>query len=272
LKSPPGKELADIELIDREIDPEFLNDKYARLDILGRTAAGTLINIEVQIVNQYNIEKRTLFYWAKLYQGQLQSGQDHAVLKKTVTINVLNFSCLPDNSRYHSTFHISEDETHHILNDDLEIHFLELPKLLCRTTSPQTRLEKWLLYLNNVEGDEMEEIAMSEPMIKKALTCEQIFAKSAQERRRYELREKAIAEELTLIHGAKAEGRAEGRAEGEAKVKNAISMYLKAKFGTQATELISMLDESTNLDSLDRIIGEIFSASTPDEVKELLQR
>jgi predicted transposase/invertase (TIGR01784 family) len=172
---------------------------------------------------------------------------------------------LPDNSRYHSTFHISEDKTHHILNDDLEIHFLELPKLLCRTTSPQNRLEKWLLYLNNVEGDEMEAIAMSEPMIRKALTCEEIFAKSAQDRRRYELREKAIAEELTLIHGAKAEGEAKG-------VKNAISMYLKMKFGAQATELISMLDESTNSDSLDRIIGEIFSASTPDEVKELLRK
>lgn len=216
LKSPPNQELTDIELLDREIEAEFLGDKYARLDILGRTAAGVLINIEVQLVNQYNIEKRTLFYWAKLYQGQLLSGQNHSSLKKTVTINVVNFRCFPDKNRYHNTFHICEDETRQVLNDDLEIHFLELPKLLHHTACPQTRLEKWLLYLNNAEGEQMEEVAMSEPMIKKALTCEQIFTKSAQERRRYELREKAIMEEQTLLHGARAEGRAEGRTEGRA--------------------------------------------------------
>jgi predicted transposase/invertase (TIGR01784 family) len=90
---------------------------------------------------------------------------------------------------YHNTFHIRGYDTHQVLNDDREIHFLELPKLLCRTAAPQTRLEKWLLYLSNAEGEEMEEVAMSEPMIRKALTCEQIFTKSAQERRRYELRE-----------------------------------------------------------------------------------
>ncbi|WP_414715016.1 Rpn family recombination-promoting nuclease/putative transposase [Sporomusa sp.] len=102
-----------------------------------------------------------MFYWAKLYQGQLQSGQNHFLLNKTVTINVLNFSCLPAKDHYHNTFHIRHIrgyDTHQVLNDDREIHFLELPKLLCRTASPQTRLEKWLLYLSNAEGEEMEEV------------------------------------------------------------------------------------------------------------------
>lgn len=261
LKSRSGQELTGIELLDREIDADFLGDKYARLDILGRTVTGTIINIEIQIVNQYNIEKRTLFYWAKLYQGQLQSGQNHALLKKTVTINVLKFSCLPDKERYHHTFHIREDDTHQVLNDDLEIHFLELPKLLCRTASPQTRLEKWLLYLSNAEGEEMEEIAMSEPMIRKALTYEQIFTKSAQERRRYELREKAIMEEQTLLHGARAEG-----------AKKTISTILEMKFGAQAATLFPFLDTITDLDALDRITRQLLTANTPEEASIILQK
>jgi len=265
LKSQPDQELTGIELLDREIDADFLGDKYARLDILGRTATGTLVNIEIQIVNQYNIEKRTLFYWAKLYQGQLQSGQNHVLLKKTVTINVLNFSCLPDKDRYHNTFHIREDDTHQVLNDDLEIHFLELPKLLCRTASPQTRLEKWLLYLSNAEGEEMEEVAMSEPMIRKALTCEQIFTKSAQERRRYELREKAIMEEQTLLHGARAEGKAEG-------AKKMIGTILEMKFGAQAATLFPFLDTITDLDALDHITRQLLTANTPEEAVVILQK
>jgi len=264
LNSRSGYELTEIELLDRELDPDFLGDKYARLDILGRTAKGSLINIEVQIVNQYNIEKRTLFYWAKLYQGQLQSGQSHALLKKTVTINVLNFICLPDASRYHNTYHVREDETHQALNDDLEIHFLELPKLLCRTSTPQTRLEKWLLYLNNAEGKELEEVLMSEPMIKKALTCEQIFAKSALERRRYELREKAIMEEQTLLHGAREEGKLEG-------AKQTIRTILEIKFGAESAVLMPLLDNITEPDDLTRITQSLLTVTTPREVKDLLE-
>ncbi|PHJ40003.1 hypothetical protein P378_00005 [Desulforamulus profundi] len=46
LKPPPGQELHDVELLDREIDPKYLLDKAARLDILARTVAGALVNVE----------------------------------------------------------------------------------------------------------------------------------------------------------------------------------------------------------------------------------
>ncbi|NLJ76857.1 MAG: Rpn family recombination-promoting nuclease/putative transposase, partial [Peptococcaceae bacterium] len=66
LKPEPGKELTSVQLLDRELDPRYLLDRAARLDILAQTAKGTLINIEVQVINQHNIDKRTLFYWAGL--------------------------------------------------------------------------------------------------------------------------------------------------------------------------------------------------------------
>lgn len=47
LKLPPGQELAHVELLDREIDPQYLLDRGARLDVLARTEEGTLLNIEV---------------------------------------------------------------------------------------------------------------------------------------------------------------------------------------------------------------------------------
>ena len=70
LKLPPGQALIQVELMDREIDPEHLMDRGARLDVLARTETGILINIEVQVANQYNIDKRSLYYWAALYHDQ----------------------------------------------------------------------------------------------------------------------------------------------------------------------------------------------------------
>ena len=88
-------ELIDITVAERELDPEGLHDKQARLDIVGKASDGSLINIEVQIANQYDMDKRTLFYWARLYQGQLQKGQSYKNLCRTVTINVLDYQFLP---------------------------------------------------------------------------------------------------------------------------------------------------------------------------------
>lgn len=209
--SPEGQdELADITLAERELDPEHIIDKMSRLDILGKANDGSIINIEVQIANQSDIDKRTLYYWAKLYQGQLQKGQQYKNLSRTITVNVLSFTYLPAEVTYHSMFSLYEAQTGHRLNRDLEIHFLELPKWKALSVQPRTRLDKWLMYLSNASPKEMEEIAMTEPAIRKALTAEEIFLKQDKERYLYEMREKALLDHVSAMEGAKEEGRAEG--------------------------------------------------------------
>ncbi|WP_353737797.1 PD-(D/E)XK nuclease family transposase [Kyrpidia sp.] len=37
------------------------------------------------------MEKRTLYYWAKLFQSQLKEGDSYYALQKAVTINVVDF-------------------------------------------------------------------------------------------------------------------------------------------------------------------------------------
>ncbi|CDX04964.1 Putatative recombinase [Desulfitobacterium hafniense] len=212
--SPAGEdELTDISLSDRELDPEHLKDKLSRLDILGVANDGSIINIEVQIANEKNIDKRTMFYWAKIYQSQLQSGMFYKDLARTLTINVLNFSFLPDAQRYHSMFSLYEAHSGLRLNRDLEIHFLELEKWKALSTKPRTRLDKWLMYLSNTDPEGLEEIAMSEPAIGKALTAEEIFLKNDKERYLYEMREKAMRDHLSAMDNAKTEGIERGKTE-----------------------------------------------------------
>ncbi len=47
--------LTDITFIDREFDPQFADDKQSQLDIYGIASDGSQINIEVQLVNLYNM-------------------------------------------------------------------------------------------------------------------------------------------------------------------------------------------------------------------------
>ncbi len=93
------------------------------MDIRAKTAAGKQINIEIQLINQYNMDQRTLFYWSKLFTEQLKEGQPFQALKKTITINILDFNHTGVDS-YHTVFHLWEDShKDYRLTDVLEIHF-----------------------------------------------------------------------------------------------------------------------------------------------------
>jgi len=236
--------------------------------VLARTTSGTLLNVEVQVANRYDIDRRTLFYWARLYGSQLNAGQKFIELRKTVTINILGFNWFTSEERYHLTFHIREDETGKILSDDLEMHFLELEKVKKLKQRPKDALEAWLMYLNNLEGEELEAIAMENPAIRKALTIEEAFWRSERERRLYELREKALRDEIIMLEGAKTEGKVEGKAE---MAQEAICKYLEARFGEASLDLQKKVQALGKLESLNQIMNKIYLAGSLDDARAIIE-
>ena len=98
------------------------------------------------------------------------------------------------------------------------------------------------MYLSNLEGEELEAIAMENPAIRKALTIEEAFWHSERERRLYELREKALRDELVMLDGARAEGKA-------AMAQEAICKYLEARFGEASLDLQKKVQALGQLES-----------------------
>jgi len=54
--------------------------------------------VEVQIAPDLAMQKRSLFYWSKMYGGQLESGEHYVKLEKTIMINILSFQLFGDGS------------------------------------------------------------------------------------------------------------------------------------------------------------------------------
>ena len=124
------------------------------------------------------------------------------------------------------------------------------------------------MYLNNLEGEELEAIAMENPAIRKALTIEETFWSSERERRLYELREKALRDELVMLEGAKAEGKAEGKAE---MAQEAICKYLEARFGEASLDLQKKVRQLNKLESLDQIMNKIYMAGSLDDARAIIE-
>ncbi len=160
------------------------------------------------------MEKRTLFYWSEMYFHQIKKGENYNLLKKCVTINILNYSCL-DNERYHNVFHLREDHTGISLTDDIEIHVMELTKLEQHAVPlEQGGLVNWLLFLKGIDTSNWEVLAMNEPMLKKAMDTLEFLSHDAATRMAYDARMKALSDEKSMIEGTRAEGAAKGRLEG----------------------------------------------------------
>lgn len=201
--------LSEILLMNPYTDKDSPQDKQSIFDIQAKTTEGKLINIEMQLFNRYDNEKRTLYYWSKQYASQLEEGQSYKKLKKCVTINILNFSILPSD-QYHNVFHLREDKSGISLMDDLEIHFLELSKLTHYTANASGGLVNWLLFLKSDNTENWEVLKMQEPELGKAMTVLEFLSQDAEARRLYDMRQKALHDEASSIEGARAEGEKQG--------------------------------------------------------------
>lgn len=200
--------ITSVEILNPFLDKGALHDKMSVLDIRARTESGMLVNVEVQLWNRRDIERRTLYYWSKLYAGQLEEGENYRKLNKTITINILDFNYI-STERYHTVFHIREDHTNTLLTDMLEIHFVELRKLKEQAIGVERRLVQWMLFLSTRTRERMEELAMQEPAIQKALTTLEFLSQDEETRRLYEERQRALHDYVSDIDGAREEGKAE---------------------------------------------------------------
>ena len=67
LRLPPEKQLADLIVIENKaLLQEFIDDKTGRLDVRAETLDGVQFNIEMQMANEHNMDRRTLFYFGKI--------------------------------------------------------------------------------------------------------------------------------------------------------------------------------------------------------------
>lgn len=164
--------IKDIEIIkDKELTTDEITNKTGIIDVLAQIDDGTHINIEVQLTDQKNMDRRTLFYWSRIYNRGIIKGEDYSNLNKVITINILDFNFI-DLDKFHTEFTLRESEyTDYKLTDVLEIHFIEMPKFknLNNKDLENDKLQRWLMFLrNDISESELEELIDMDNDIKKA--------------------------------------------------------------------------------------------------------
>jgi predicted transposase/invertase (TIGR01784 family) len=224
-----------IELINNELLRGFAEDRKGILDVRVKTRDGKQIDIEIQILPTEFMPERTMFYWSKMYTSQIKTGDTYDKLKKCITINIVDFICLKSD-KVHSTFHLTEDEDRYKLTDVLEIHFLELPKIVSEDGFIEEidPVVQWMEFIDAKSKGVMEMLAEKNEKIRKAYDVLQIISKDENARMAYEAREAELRDQLTREMTARRNG------DFERAVKVALKLLLMGmdiKTVIEATEL-----------------------------------
>ena len=211
----PTDLIKSVQIKNTDIEKEHIEDKYSRLDIKAVTNNGEHINIEIQVKNEYNMIKRSLYYWSKMYEGQLTKGQDYDTLSRTICINILDFKYLK-NDNFHNCYRLKEKNTNEELTDVMELHFIEIPKLrkLENTEDISDMLEAWITFIESPTSELIDKLEMSSDEIKEAKEELLRLSGNDKERERYEKRFESLLEQNSLLANAERKGLEKGKKEG----------------------------------------------------------
>ncbi|MFP3018172.1 MAG: Rpn family recombination-promoting nuclease/putative transposase [Candidatus Tisiphia sp.] len=216
-------QVAEVTLLNPYNPKNFKNDKLSILDVKAKSVDGKRFNIEIQISDEADYDKRALYYWAKLYTEQLKVAQDYSTLSKAIGIHILNFTSIPNVTKYHNVFHIVEKDSGLLYFKDLELHTIELNKFTDNSHEElpdilkkiKNSLDMWTAFLTRHDllnkdnlPKELDNVAL-----KKALAVLNVMNFTDEEREAYEDHLKWLRIEANTLKKQLEKGIAKGRYE-----------------------------------------------------------
>lgn len=139
-----------------ELPRNLYDSKAAVLDVKVEIDKDIICDIEMQVKDLKDIDKRSSYYMSRILSDELKKSEQYEKVKTAIAINLLNFEFYKRNS-YRSIAHMKFERTKEneyiemgyknedeIATKDLEMHFIELPKFVKKNPGTNTKLEQWL--------------------------------------------------------------------------------------------------------------------------------
>ena len=211
----------DVENISLDVNQNLIgkvpDEKMGVLDLRAKIGDKVDVEIVVQLKNKHNISERALFYWAKMYASQLKKGEKYKSLRKTIQILILDFELeeLDSFKNAHAEHKIVDTrDPKVIVFRNLEIHIIELPKIMKYPEETEKELKRWMEFLINPESEVVKMGAKEDKKLSDAMEKLEYISGDDELRRIAELREKYILDEESEREAVREEAREEGLAEG----------------------------------------------------------
>ena len=186
-----------INLADDVSGKEFILDIHVLLN------DDTLINLEMQIVNEYNWSDRSLNYACRAYDN-LQKGQEYVDVLPVIHIGFLDYTPFPEVPEFYSKYVLMNVKNNHVYTDKFVIRVVNLKRIDLATEEDKAfKIDCWAKLFKAETWEELKMLAGDNEYLQEA--AESLFVANADEivRQKCQAREDAEKRERTLVRDKK---------------------------------------------------------------------
>lgn len=201
--------------IREEVNLERLSmeEKGGRLDLQAKLEDGTIVSIEMQLRNEYNIEERTTLYSGKVISRETERGTDYQDINQVIMINILGYNFLEVDDYISETAIVLENHREYEVLTGLKWYFIELPKFREQNPDMDEKINQWLAFIDDYNEEVIEVAEEKNDKLKKARIEMNYLTGDAEVRRLAELREKWEMDRVSAIIMLPKIGKKEGKKE-----------------------------------------------------------
>ena len=169
-----------------------ISDKDFILDIRVNLNNEQLIDLEMQMSNEYNWSERSISYAARSFD-QLNSGEEYKEVLPVHSIGFLNFTLFEDQPEFFATYELRNKKIGHLYSSKFSIHVLDLTRIDLATAEDQNyEIDRWAKLFKAKTWEELRMIAKNNPDLLQA--SNDLYTVNADEIIRQQARARADAE------------------------------------------------------------------------------
>ena len=189
--------------------------KYGILDLEVELEDGEIVNVEMQLKDNKNIEKRTTFYASKKIVEQLEPNGNYEDLKRVIVIAILDYNLTDLEDYITETVRVVSNHKEYELNNVVKYYYIELEKFRKQNPDMQEERNQWLAFIDMERGDLLEMAKKKNNEIKDAVKDYEVLTGGEEIKRLAEVRLMSELEEQSALATARAKGTEEGLKQGK---------------------------------------------------------
>lgn len=177
---------------------ESIDDKSFLLDVSVTLNNHSLINLEMQVINEHNWPERSLSYLCRTFDN-LKPGQDYIDVRPTFQIGLLNFTLFPEYPEFYSIYRFMNIKNHIIYSDKIQLSVLDLTCIhLATEEDKRYHLDDWASLFKAVTWEELKMLSKRNEFINEASNTVYRLSQEEQIRLQCEAREDYYRRQLTV--------------------------------------------------------------------------
>ena len=198
---------------DIHLEKDIEDDKLGIIDVRAIINDNSIINIEIQLRNEFNIIERSTFYGSKLISDQLRKNDLYKDIKPVIVICILDYNFFPFEEYINDTVMVLNKHRKFNVNENIKYYYIELPKFRKSNYNRESIINQWLTFIDSENSKELEEIMKKNNTIKKANDELEYLEGDEAFKRKVELREKYERDLASALYNREEKGKLESKKE-----------------------------------------------------------